>query len=418
MNQQPTHRRRVTVIGAGVVGISCALHLLRDGHDVLVVDRAPPGEGCSKGNAGLFGSDSFVPLSLPGTLGNVPGWIMDPLGPLAIRWRHAPRLLPWLVRFVRAGSPRRVEEICDALASLLESSLEHHKALAQGTDAEGLIRSEGCMYVYEDARSLAKDELTWKLRMARGSKAEPLTAADIRAREPALAPIYEHGYFVPDLGHTVEPSALVKGLARHFEQSGGSVLRREVRDIDLGADGPRRLLTDDGSLDLDVLVIAAGAWSGPLAARLGSPVPLEGERGYHVTIANSGIALGCPVFSSVYKFIATPMAPGIRFAGTAEFAGLDAPPNDARAAVLVKHARRMFPGIDTAQVSEWSGFRPTLPDSLPVIGPSPVFGNVFFAFGHQHVGLTGGPKTGRLIADLVAGRTPNMDIRPFRADRF
>ncbi len=418
MNPQPAQRRRVTIIGAGVVGISCALYLLRDGHDVFVVDRLPPGEGCSKGNAGLFASESFVPLALPGTLGKVPGWIMDPLGPLAIRWRHAPRLLPWLVRFIRAGRPRRVEEICDALESLLDSSLEHHKALAQGTDAEGLIRSEGCMYVYEDAKSLANDAKSWDLRQAHGTVMEPLDAAQIRAREPALAPIYEHGYFIPNLGHTVEPMLLVKGLARHFEKSGGVILKREVRDIQVGPDGPRCLITDGDDLDVDVLVIAAGAFSNRLTAGLGSPVPLEGERGYHVTIANSGIHLNTPVFANTYKFIATPMAPGIRFAGTAEFAGLDAPPNDARAAVLVTHAKRMFPDIDTSDISTWSGFRPTLPDSLPVIGPSPVFGNVFFAFGHHHVGLTGGPKTGQLIADLVAGRTPNMDIRPFRADRF
>ena len=417
MNQQPD-RRRVTVIGAGVVGISCALHLLRDGHEVCVVDRVPPGEGCSKGNAGLFSNDSFVPLSLPGTLGKVPGWLLDPLGPLAIRWRHAPRLLPWLLRFVLAGRPRRGEEVCDALAPLLDSSLEHHQALAHGTEAEGLIRSQGCMYVYENAKSLAEEAHTWDLRKARGTVVESLNAAEIREREPALAPIFEHGYFIRNIGHTVEPMLLVKGLARHFEQSGGEIFQREVRDIEVGPDGPRKLITDGDDLDVDVLVIAAGAFSNRLTARLGSPVPLEGERGYHVTIANSGIPLNTPVFANTYKFIATPMAPGIRIAGTAEFGGLEAAPNEARAAVLVTHAQWMFPGIDTADISTWSGLRPTLPDSLPVIGPSPVFGNLFFAFGHQHVGLAGGPKTGQLIADLIAGRTPNMDIRPFRADRF
>lgn len=418
MNQNPENRRHVTVIGAGIVGISCALNLLRDGHRVTVVDRNPPGEGCSQGNAGLFSSDSFVPLSMPGVLGQVPGWLLDPLGPLAIRWRHLPNMLPWLVRFVRAGAPRRVEEICDALASLLASSLEEHRALAKGTEAEGLIRAQGCLYVYGDAKSLAKEAKSWDLRQAHGTVMERLDAAQIRVREPALAPIYEHGYFLSNLGHTVEPMLLVKGLAGHFEQSGGVILKRQVREIEAGPDGPRRLVTDQGALDVDVLVIAAGAFSGRLTAKLGSPVPLQGERGYHVTIANSGIHLNTPVFANTYKFIATPMAPGIRIAGTAEFGGLDAAPNFARAQVLVRHAKRMLPGIDTSDVSEWSGLRPTLPDSLPVIGRSPVFENVFFAFGHQHVGLTGGPRTGRIIADLVAGRTPNIDIRPFRADRF
>ena len=418
MTPEPAHRRRVTVIGAGVVGISCAINLLRDGHDVCVVDRVPPGEGCSQGNAGLFSSDSFVPLSLPGNLKKVPRWLLDPLGPLAIRWHHAPRLLPWLIRFVGAGRPQRVAEICDALAPLLDSSLEHHQALAQGTEAEGLIRSEGCMYVYEDAKSLAEEANTWDLRRDRGTVVESLNAAQIREREPALAHIFEHGYYIRNIGHTVEPMLLVKGLAKHFEQSGGVILQREVREIEVGPDGPSKLITDGDDLDVDVLVIAAGVFSNRLTARLGSPVPLEGERGYHVTIANSGITLTMPVFANTYKFIATPMAPGIRIAGTAEYGGLDAEPNYARADVLARHAKWMFPDIDTADISTWSGLRPTLPDSLPVIGPSPVFGNLFFAFGHQHVGLTGGPRTGQLIADLVAGRAPNMDIRSFRADRF
>jgi D-amino-acid dehydrogenase len=418
MNPQSDHRRQVTVIGAGIVGISCALNLLRDGHDVTVVDRVPPGEGCSRGNAGLFSSDSFVPLSLPGTLRKVPGWLLDPLGPLAIRWRHAPRLLPWLIRFVLAGRPDRVKAICDALEPLLDSSLEHHLALAKGTEAEGLIRSEGCMYVYEDAKSLADEAKSWDLRQARGTIVEKLNAAQIREREPALAPIFEHGYYVSNVGHTVEPMLLVKGLAKYFAQSGGVILQREVRYIEIGPEGPSRLITDGDDLDIDVLVIAAGAFSNRLTAGLGSPVPLEGERGYHVTIANAGIPLNMPVFANTYKFIATPMAPGIRIAGTAEFGGLDAEPNFARADVLAIHAKWMFPDIDTSDVTTWSGLRPTLPDSLPVIGPSPVFGNLFFAFGHQHVGLTGGPRTGKLIADLVAGRAPNMDIRPFRADRF
>jgi len=418
LNKTPCNQRRITVVGAGIVGISCALNLLRDGHAVTVVDRAPPGEGCSQGNAGMFSSDSFIPLSIPGVLGQVPGWLLDPFGPLAIRWRHLPSMVPWLVRFVLAGRPRRVEEICAALAPLLASSLKEHRALARGTEAEGLIRAQGCLYVYEDAKSLAKEAKSWDLQQAHGTVMERLGGAEIREREPALASVYQHGYFLPEMGHTVEPMLLVKALAGHFEQSGGVIVQREVLDIEAGPDGPRRLATDRGALDVDVLVIAAGAFSGRLTAKLGSPVPLQGERGYHVTIGHSGIHLNAPVFVSAHKFIATPMTPGIRIAGTAEFGGLDAAPNFARARALTHHARKMLPGIDTTDVTEWSGLRPTLPDSLPVIGPSPHLPNLFFAFGHQHVGLTGGPKTGRLIADLVAGRTPGLDLGPFRADRF
>ena len=169
MNQNSGNHRHVTVIGAGIVGMSCALHLLREGHQVRVIDRLPPGEGCSYGNAGLFADYSFVPLSLPGVLANVPKWLLDPLGPLAIRWRHAPKMLSWLLRFVRAGRPQRVAEICDALSPLLSSALEEHLTLARGTDAEGLIRTQGYMYVYEDAVSAAKEALNWRLRIERGA---------------------------------------------------------------------------------------------------------------------------------------------------------------------------------------------------------------------------------------------------------
>ena len=293
-----------------------------------------------------------------------------------------PELAPWLVRFLRAGTPRRVDEICNALAPLLAASPEEHQALAKGTGAEGLIHTQGCMYVYEDAKSLAKENTSWDLRRAHGTVIERLDAGQIREREPALAPIYEIGYFLPNIGHTVESMLLVKGLAGHFEQSGGVILRREVQNIETGPDGPRRLETDQGALDVDVLVIAAGAFSGRLTAKLGSPVPLQGERGYHITIANSGINLGIPIFINSYKFIATPMALGIRVAGTAEFGGLDAKPNFASAQVLIHHAKKMLPGINTEDISEWSGLRPTMPDSLPVIGPSPHLPNLFFAFGH------------------------------------
>ncbi len=408
----------VTVIGAGIVGMSCALHLLRAGHPVRVVDRLPPGEGCSFGNAGLFADYSFVPLSLPGVLWNVPKWLLDPLGPLAIRWPHGLGMAPWLMRFVRAGRPERVAEICDALAPLLASSLEEHRDLAQGTGAEGLIRSQGYMYVYEDGQAAAKDALTWRLRGERGSIVREIGPDEIREREPALAPIYAKGYFLPDLGYTVDPHGLVRGLGLHFVKSGGVLTMRDVQDIEIGADGPERLVTAEGPLEVDRLVIAAGAWSGLLAAKLGSPVPLEGERGYHVILPSPGIGLNSAVFAAGRKFVATPVEPGIKLAGTSEFAGLTAEPNMARARALVQHAKRMFPGIDAQGAREWSGMRPTLPDSLPVIGRSPKFNTVFFAFGHQHVGLTGGPRTGRIIAHLVAGREPNLDLRPFRADRF
>ncbi|MFQ5955504.1 MAG: NAD(P)/FAD-dependent oxidoreductase [Kiloniellales bacterium] len=410
--------RQVLVIGAGVVGIACAIFLRRDGHQVTVIDRLPPGEGCSLGNAGILAASSCVPLSMPGTLIRVPKWLLDPLGPLAIRWRYLPRLAPWLVRFVRAGAPARVEAASVALRSLLATTVEGHRALAEAAGAADLVRPSGLLWAYETASGFLREAADWRLRRARGVRMEELEGGAVGEIEPALAPHCRRAVWLPDDGYVTDPLGLVRALAEHFARAGGSILRREARDFELGPEGPTRLATDHGSLEADVFVIAAGAWSGELAARLGSPVPLESERGYHVMIGQPGVALRVPVVAGERMFGATPMTAGLRLAGTVEFGGLTAPPNYARARVLLRHGRRLLPGLKAEAVSEWMGHRPALPDSLPVIGRSPRHPSVFFAFGHGHTGLTAAPMTGRVIADLVAGRPPPFDLAPFAADRF
>jgi len=210
----------------------------------------------------------------------------------------------------------------------------------------------------------------------------------------------------------------VQRLAEGFQRDGGTVLRREVRDVEVGPDGPRRLRTDQGDIEVETLVVAAGAWSARLAARFGDRVPLESQRGYHVTVGEPGVAPRMPVMWAERKFMMTPMQPGLRFAGTVEFAGLEAPPDYRRARVLLQQGKEVFPDLSTSSVSEWMGHRPCLPDSLPVIGRSPRFGRVLYAFGHGHTGLSGAPTTGRVVADLVAGRPPALDLTPYRVDRF
>jgi D-amino-acid dehydrogenase len=411
-------QRNVVVVGAGIVGACCAVHLQDDGHDVTLIDRLPPGEGCSFGNAGLLAVSSFVPLALPGVLAQVPKWLLDPLAPFTLRWRHAPRLLGFLWRFIKAGAPANVEAAADALAALTVPTVEGHQRLAALAGVPELVRAVDYMYVYETDAAFAKDAEAWRLRRSRGIKTDDLTADQVQVREPALAPIYRRGVLVRAHGYTVNPSRLVKALADLVARRGGAVVQGEVGAIAVGGDGRPRLATDRGEITADVAVIAGGAWSGRLAASLGHRVPLEAERGYHVTVRAPGVHLNAPIMVGGHKFAATPMETGIRFAGTSEWAGLAAKPNGARAEALLRHARRMLPGIRVDDVSQWMGPRPTLPDSLPVIGPSPRFPTVLFAFGHQHVGLTTAPKTGQLIADLVAGRRPNLDLRPFRIDRF
>jgi D-amino-acid dehydrogenase len=418
MNSNSNSPRNVTVVGAGVVGVACAINLMRDGHRVTLVERDAPGEGASLGNAGIMAPCAIVPVMTPGIVWKVPQMLLDPMGPLSLRWSYVPRMIPWLLRYLRNSTAERVEFISDALASLLGGSVEEHQRLARETGAEEWLCPAPYLYVYENEAAFAKDAFAWNIRRRHGTKLEVLKDDAVREMEPSLDSAYRFAVVLEDHGFIRDPMRLVKALAEHFERAGGTLLHRDVKDVDFGPDGPTRLVTDGGDLELDVLVVAAGAWSGKLAARLGSPVPLETERGYHVVLTDPGVTPRYPIMSTKGKFVATPMEPGLRLAGLVEFGGLDAPPDYARARTLLRHARQLFPAVVTDDYTEWMGHRPVLPDSLPVIGRSPHFETVFYAFGHQHVGVTGGPKTGRVIADLVNGRHPNIDLSPFRVDRF
>ena len=410
--------RHVTVIGAGIVGMACASTLQREGHAVTVVDSRPPGEGCSKGNAGHVSPGSCLPLAMPGIMRRVPGWLFDPLGPLAIRWCYLPRATPWLMRFIRAATRLRAEATASALRALHAPSFEAYDPLVKAAGAEDLICRTGQLLVYESEESFASDRIGRELRRACGVAIEELDGPAIRELEPSLAPIYPRAIFFPEHGFCRNPLRLVQALAEQFTRAGGTILRRTVTGFELEPEGPRRLHTDAGELEVEQLVIAAGAWSHRLTARLGDKVPLESERGYHLELPASGTAPRLPVTSAERKFAATPMETGLRFAGTVEFAGLSAPPDYRRARVLLEHGRRMFPGLNGEGAREWMGHRPSLPDSRPVIDRATRFATVHYAFGHGHTGLTGASMTGRLIADLVAGRPPEIDLSPFRVTRF
>ncbi len=410
--------KSVTIIGAGIVGIATASYLRRDGHDVTVVDMRPPGEYCSFGNAGILSPESCVPIAMPGILKKVPGYLMDPLGPLKVRWSYFPRALPWLMRFVASTGRSQVEATADALIGLLGQTFDAHLPLAQHAGCSDLIRQTGYVVVYDSDEAYRGDALAWKLRRDRGVICNELDAAGIEKLVPALGRRYPRGVHLPEQGFVANPERLTKTLAQRFQCDGGAILQHKVLDIELGEHGPQALLTDAGRLPVETLVICAGVYSGEWSAKLGDPVPIEAERGYHVTFSDPGLELPMPVCSAQHKFFVTPMEMGMRIAGQTEFAGIEAEPDYARADVLVEHMKRMFPQVRTADSTRWMGRRPSMPDSKPVIGRATKFENVYYAFGHGHIGLVGSAPTGRIIADLVAGRTPNIDISPFRPDRF
>jgi D-amino-acid dehydrogenase len=359
-----------------------------------------------------------VPLGLPGMWKKVPGWLLDPTGPLHIPLRYGLRIAPWLWRFQRASSIARVNRIADALHALLTVTLDQWRPLAARAGVPELIVQQGYAFAYESAAAFEGDALGREIRRAHGVAIEVLQGPDIVAFDPALSPQLSHLVLLPEQGHCPNPLRLSRALAARLREEGAQFMTGAVSGFEVVAGRVTRVQTDAGPVDADAVVIAAGAHSKPLAAQLGSDVPLETERGYHAMLASPGIVPRIPVASGEGKYFVTPMEEGLRIAGTVELAGLDASPDYRRADALVDKAKRLLPALSTSSIERWMGHRPSLPDSLPVIGRSQRAGNAFLAFGHGHVGLTAAAPTGEIIADLVAGRTPFVDVSPFSAARF
>jgi D-amino-acid dehydrogenase len=414
MTQQP----HVLIAGAGFVGLSTALYLQGEGARVTLLDPQGPGEGASKGNAAVLAVDSVLPVAMPGVLKKVPGMLLDPLGPLAVRWSYLPRLAPWLLRFVAASRRARVEEIAAALRPLLASAVDAWLPLAETAGVPEMIRRTGWLSLYETEESFRKAGWGLELQRRLGIQVEVLRAEEIRQAEPALAPIYRHGVIHPDNAYVLEPWRLAQSMAEAVRRQGGRIERRALTGFTFRDGRPVAAHTAEGEVPFDAVVVAAGAWSRPLARALGRDVPLDTERGYHMTLPHPGVMPRRPLYSGDHSFAVTPLEIGLRFAGTVELGGLDAPPNYDRAEKLLTHGRRMFPGLDSQGASRWMGFRPSMPDSLPVIGRVPGLPNAVLAFGHGHLGVTLGAVTGSLAAAVALGRPPALDLTPYRPERF
>ncbi len=414
----PAAPKHVVVVGAGILGVCCARFLQREGHAVTLVDRNPPGEGASFGNAAVLAVESVLPVATPGIWRRVPRMLADPMGPLALRWGYLPQLVPWLLRFLAASQPRRVEEISMALAALLEDSIPAYRRLLAEIGAEEMLVRRGWIGAYTTEAGLTGYRPLAELQRRRGVEVAELSVAEMRQLEPALDRDLAGGFYYPDVGHVLDNYRLVLALAEAVQRDGGRLLRRDVTGFRLGPAGVEAVETTDDTLACDAVVVAAGAWSKELARRLGAKVPLDTERGYHLTLPTPNIELSRPVYSTEFGMACTPLAGGLRLGGTVEMGGLRAPPDWRRAQVLAARGRRLFPQLDTRDASRWMGFRPSLPDSLPVLGPAPAAANAILAFGHGHLGLTLGARSGALVADLVAGRRPPIDLSPYAAGRF
>lgn len=417
MNQ--TGSPGVAVVGAGIVGVSCALHLQRLGAAVTLIDRHEPGsiDAASYGNGGILARSAVVPVATPGILLKAPAMLFGADGPLFLRWSYLPRLLPWLVPYLRASRRETVKHIARNLAPLLFDSVDEHRALAQGTEAERRLRSCTYLYLYESRGDFERDAFGWRLRGEHGYEWETLEGPAVREFDPALSSHYGFAVVLKDHGMVANPGDYVRDLAKAFAAAGGEVVRANIKKVDTGADGVV-LKTDGEDIEADKVVIAAGAWSHLLAVELGANVPLETERGYHLELSGASKQPSVPVMDAARKFVATPMGGTLRLAGALEFGGLEAPPSSGPPDLLLRGAKAMLPGLEYDSKRTWMGHRPAPADSLPVIGPAPASSQVYFAYGHHHVGLTAGPKTGRIVAQHVMGLQPNVNLDAYRCDRF
>lgn len=409
----------IAVIGTGVVGVCTGAWLQRDGHRVTFVDPRDPGEACSFGNAGSLSPSACLPVGMPGMWKNVPKWLLDPEGPLVVRTAYLPKVLPWLMRFLRASKPEEVSRIAAAMRNLLAPVFENYEPLLQRAGASSLIVRNGCLYVYSDRESAERWNWGMDLRRGLGVDLREVDSDALAELEPSLKGTFRFGQYAPDNGSTVNPSELVKAIHLQAIKDGGTHVKAAVTGFDISGGCVTHLRLESGDpLAVDGVVVAAGAWSATLAKPLGARIPLESQRGYHVTVENPNVGLNRNVMAIEHNMMVNPMNVGLRLAGTVEFAGLEAPPRYARSESLLRTGRKLFPGLDGSATHFWMGHRPCLPDSLPVIGQAPKAENAWFGFGHGHVGMCGGSTTGREIANLISGRPTEVDLAPFSPTRF
>jgi D-amino-acid dehydrogenase len=409
----------IVVIGAGIVGISTAIWLQRSGCRVIVVDRGKPGhdKGTSYGNGGIIVPSGVAPVTGPGMIAKSPKMLLDPNFPLFLRWSYLPKLLPWLMKYLSNANATDTRRISKGLSVIVGGAVDQHKSLVRGTPAEKWIADSDYCFAYADRAAFEADEFVFGLRRDAGQVPEVIEGDAVREYEPEMGASVTLLAVMKDHGYVRSPGKYVAALAEVFQSEGGEIRQVEVRDVDLSDGRITGVVTDQGRIACDAAVLATGVWSKPLAKKLGVNVPLESERGYHIVFKDPSMNLRSTYMMTGGKFVVTPMEAGIRCAGVVEFGGLDAPASEGPIKLLRRQVAQYFPQLEYSGTEEWMGHRPATSDSLPVIGELGQTG-VFAGFGHHHIGLTGGPKTGRLIADLIMQGGSNIDLSPFDPKRF
>jgi D-amino-acid dehydrogenase len=418
----------VAIIGAGVVAVQSALQLVEKGLRVAVIDSAQPGgeQAASYGNAGWLSSHSVLPPSSPGVWKQIPKWLLDPLGPLTARFPYALKAAPWLYQYLRAGdSTDKLVRTAQVLRTLLVDAPALHAQVAAQVGAEDLIDAHsGLVHAFLDRSHYARATFGWDLRRQLGIEVVELDAQALRSKEPHLSPQYTFGLFVPEAGHCKNPGAYVQRIVSHLLQRQVTFIQARALELQVRNGKLLAVRTSNGDIACGQAVVAAGIWSKQLARTLGDRMPLESERGYHAMVKGADLqGPAIPLMLEDRKVVINQMHDGVRCAGQVEIAGVDAKPNWQRAEILRRHLVESFPalvrgGDKNAHADVWLGHRPSTYDGIPVIGRSPRCAQVVYACGHGHVGLVGSARTGRLVAQMMAGESTEIDVAPFSPKRF
>jgi D-amino-acid dehydrogenase len=409
---------RIAIIGGGIIGVTAAHALLDEGHQVTIIDPNGFGEGASRGNAGWIAHMDVLPLASPRAWRNLPRWLADPLGPLTIRPGYLPRLLPWLMRFVAASRPERVRASTDAMTALNRLALPAWRQRLERLGLQGHLRERGILSVWADEKAFQAAAPVMAFQREHGIPVEVLDRRQLRSLEPALGEAVAAGALYGTGCHVGDPHQLTTALGEAALGRGAALDRRSAGRLQPQERAVAIDVDDDGVVEADRVLIAAGAWSRPFACRLGDKIPLDTERGYNATFPPHTLGLTRPVIFEGQGFVTTPLATGDRVGGAVEFAGLKAPPNFSRVDAILARLRRFLPHAELDGGDRWMGFRPSIPDSLPVIGQARQDERIIHAFGHGHYGLTQAAATADLVAAIIAGRAPALNMRPFSPQRF
>ena len=411
-------KQSVVVVGSGIIGISVGLALQQAGCRVSIIDRGSPSQNASEGNAGAFALADIVPLATPGIMRAAPGWLLDPLGPLSIRPSYIFSIAPWLIKFWRASWSDRFPSLMKAQAELMSFSRSALERQAQLYRGEPLLRREGQLRLYDSRDTFRASSSYWQACKEYGITHDLLgSSREIEEIQPGLSTKFQHAGYTPDWLNVSDPKQWLKNLQDQFVERGGLVECRDVRSISANSNTVEVYCVDE-SLSCDFVVIAAGAWSKSLAQTIGDDIPLETERGYNTTFSPGHFELKTHLTFADHGFVVSKVGSKVRVGGAVELGGLSAPPNFDRSKILLSKAKQFLPTMSTVDGEEWMGFRPSMPDSLPVIGTSPKQPRVIYAFGHGHLGLTQSAATGELVRDSILGKPWPIASSPFSPGRF